>query len=78
MTSDQRPPGRTKDSRQLVVRGDQATDERASRRADAARGADGAECLGARGHVGEEDRRQDVDRRDQQRGPDALQERIAE
>ena len=54
--------------------GDQATDERASGGTDPARGADGAERLGAGGHVTEEDRREDVDGRDQQRGPDALQE----
>ena len=58
--------------------GDQPADQWPSRRADPAGGADGAEGSGARLDVIVEDRCQDVDRRDQQRGPDALAQRIAQ
>ena len=59
-------------------RGDHAADQRPGRGADAAEPADHAEGPGARGEVGEPQRREDVDGRDQQRRADALEHRVAE
>ena len=59
-------------------RGDHTADQRPCRRADAAEPADDAERPGARGELGEPQRREDVDRRDQERGADALEHRVAE
>ena len=59
-------------------RGDQAADQRAGRGADAAHRADHAERPGPRGDLGEQQRGEDVDRRDQQRRADALEDRVAE
>ena len=58
--------------------GDEATDQRARRGADPAERADRPERAGARGELGEQQRGQDVDRRDQQRGADTLEDRVAE
>ena len=59
-------------------RGDQASDQRPCRCADAAEPADHAEGPGARGEVGEPQGREDVYRRDQERCADALEHRVAE
>ena len=59
-------------------RGDQATDQRPGRGAHAPHRADHAERASARRDPGEQQRREDVDRRDQQRGAHALQNRIAD
>ena len=59
-------------------RGDEAADQRPGRGADAAHRADRAERPGARGDLGEQQRGEDVDGRDQQRGADALEDRVAE
>ena len=58
--------------------GDQAPDQRAGRGADAAHPADAAERPGARLQIGEQQRGEDVDRRDQQGRADAFQDRVAE
>ena len=58
--------------------GDHAPDQRSGRRADAAQPADHAEGPGARREIGEPQRREDVDGRDQQRRTDALEHRVAE
>ncbi len=58
--------------------GDQAADERAGCRAQPAGAADHAEVLCPGLDVGEDDRDQDVDRRDHQRRADALEERVAD
>ena len=59
-------------------RGDEAADQRPRRRADAAHAADDPEGPRARLQIIEEDRRQDVDRRDHQGRPNALQGRVSE
>ena len=59
-------------------RGDQAPEQRPGGGADAAHRADRAERAGPRGDPGEQQRREDVDRRDQQRRADALQDRVAD
>ena len=59
-------------------RRDQAADQRPGRGADPAEPADRAERPGPRGEIGEPQRREDVDRRDQERRPDALEHRVAE
>ena len=58
--------------------GDQAPEQRPGGGADAAHRADRAERAGPRGDPGEQQRRQDVDGRDQQRGADALQDGVAD
>ena len=77
---DQRDDQRLEDERGAPAdRGrDQTADQRPGRGADAAQPADDAERPGARGQVAEAQRREDVDRRDQQRGADALEHRVAE
>ena len=59
-------------------RGDETADQRSGRGADAAHPADHAERPGTRREVGEQHRGEDVDGRDQQRGADALEDRVAE
>src|SRR4029079_7385168 len=58
--------------------GDQAADQRARRGADPTQRADDSEGSSARGDLGEEQRSQDVDRRDQQRGTDTFEDGVAE
>ena len=69
---------KTNAARQLIAGGDHAADQRPGRGADPSQPADHAEGPGARGEVGEPQRREDVDRRDQQRSTDALEHRVAE
>ena len=57
---------------------DDTADQRSCRCADATQPADDAEGPGSRREIVEPERRQDVDGRDQQRRPDALQHRVAE
>ncbi len=58
--------------------GDQAADEWTGCGADATHRADRSEGPRAGGELGEEQGREDVDRRDQQGRPDALEDRVAE
>ena len=58
--------------------GDEAADQRPGGGADAAQRADRPERAGTRGDLGEQQRREDVDGRDQQRRADAFEDRVAE
>ena len=58
--------------------GDEAADQGSGGGADAAHPGDDAEGLGPGRHVGEQDRGEDVDGWDQQRGADAFEDRVAE
>src|SRR3954451_7685717 len=58
--------------------GDEPADERTGCRTDAAHRADGSERLGSRRQVGEEERREDVDGRDEQRGANTFEDGVAD
>ena len=59
-------------------RRDQTTDQRSRRGADAPHRADRAERASTRSDLGEQQRREDIDRRDQHRGAHAFEDRVAD
>ena len=69
---------KTNAARQLIAVVMRPPIKRPGGRADATHAADHAEGPGTRREVGEQHRREDVDGRDQQRGADAFEDRVAE
>ena len=69
---------KTNAARQLIAVVMMPADQRPRRGADAAQPADHAEGPGTRRQIGEPQRREDVDRGDQQRRADAFEDRVAE